>query len=319
MDSTIFTCPQCGAPLPATRFATFVVCSFCANKVRIDPSAVSARKYREAFEAWNAPPSNAAQVFAIAGAHWVAERLVARGETSDVYRARSTRWPSETVLLKVVRDSGNLTLLENEWTILQHLHIHAAAHNIALGARVPAPRVKEDRAFAYRWESGFVHTFEAVRDAHRGGIPPVASIWVWRRILEVLGIMRRAGLAHGAILPNHLLIENGEHGVRLVGFNCANSVGSPLRVILTELESFYPASLLKSRKLTHAADLAMSARCVAYLLGDRDVPSELANLLQRVGADDPDADPDPWKLHAELGRLAEALFGPPAFHPITMT
>lgn len=316
MAPTIFTCPQCGAPLPATRFSTFVVCSFCTNRVRIDPSAVSASKYHEAFAAWNAPPANA-HVVSIAGTHWVEERLVARGEVADIHRARSTRWPSETVLLKVARDPANVPLLEHEWSALHRLHAHASKANVDLGSRVPAPRVKEGRAFAYRWASGFAHTFEAVRGAHRGGIPPVASIWIWRRILEVLGVMRQAGIVHGAILPNHLIIENGEHGVRLVGFSCADAAGAPLRVIVPELESFYPASLLASRKLTPAADVAMSARCVAYLLGNG-LPSDLAKLLQRVGAGDPDADPDPWKLHEELGQLGRSLFGPPAFHPITM-
>jgi hypothetical protein len=234
-----------------------------------------------------------------------------------VYRARRARWPSEVVLLKLVREAADVPLLEHEWSALHRLHAHAAKRNVALGSRVPAPRIKEGRACAYQWASGFVHTFETVRAAHPNGVPPVASIWIWRRILEVLTVMRQAGLAHGAILPNHLLIENGEHGVRLVGFSCADAVDAPLRVIVSELESFYPASMLSSRRLTSAADVAMSARCVAYLLGDRGVPEKLAELLQRVGAGG--ADLDPWELHEELGTLGRELFGPPAFHPISMT
>jgi hypothetical protein len=331
MTATIATCPHCGAPLAPTRFATTVVCSFCDATVRIDPSSVSASRYHQAWAEWNAPgDGDDADRFSIAGTHWAAQRLLAKGEIADVYLARRARWPSELVVLKVLRDAGDAPLLEQEWHALDRLRSAAAADHVDLGLRVPAPVVmgvlensaQGGLACAYRWAGGFVHTFEAVRDVHPLGVDPAASIWAWRRILEVIGVMRNAGLVHGAILPNHLLIENGEHGVRLVGFSSTDSPGAPLRVVSSDFADFYPASMLDSQKLTAAADVVMSARCVSYLLGGRpDVaaPLPLAELLERVGTDAGDADLDPWKLHKEVGELGKALFGPPAYHPIPMT
>jgi hypothetical protein len=323
MTPTIETCPHCGAPLATTRFAATVVCSYCEATVRVDPSVVSASKFRDAWMEWNsASNGDHGRRVSIADTHWVEQRLLARGEISDVYLAKRARWPSELAVFKIVRDAEDSPLLETEWRVLHELHAHAAANRVDLGARVPSPVVigplessgGGNLACAYRWAGGFTHTFEAVRQAYPHGIPPVASVWVWRRILEVLGVMRKAGLVHGAILPNHLLIENGEHGVRLVGFSCADRANAPLRLMSTQFEGFYP----NSEKLTAAADMVMSARCVSYLLGDSGVPPQLAELLRRVGEDEQHADIDPWALHKELGDLGKALFGPPAFHPIQM-
>jgi len=164
-----------------------------------------------------------------------------------------------------------------------------------------------------------------VRGVYQDGISPVSSIWVWRRILEVLAMMRRGGFVHGAILPNHLLIQSGEHGVRIVGFSCADVQDAPLRLVCSDFEDFYPAAALDSKILTAAMDIVMSARCVTYLLGGTTVdvpnrvPPRLADLLRRMATADDHIDVDAWQLRNEVGEVGRALFGPPAFHPIELT
>src|SRR4051812_29982035 len=187
MIPTIQTCPHCGAPLPMTRFATVVVCSYCQATVRVDRSSVSASKYHRAWADWNNPVAgDDPRYISIADTHWIEQRLLARGEISDVYLAMRARWPSELALLKILRDADDLPLLEQEWRFLSRLHSSAAAETMDLRLRVPSPVVMGERnlACAYRWANGFTHTFEMVRDMYPNGIPPVSSIWLWRRILE---------------------------------------------------------------------------------------------------------------------------------------
>lgn len=318
MPATIETCPHCGASLPITRFASIVVCKFCQSSVRIDPAFVAAKKFHDAWAEWNAAPAGGVRSFSVAGSHWIEEQLLASGEISDVYLTKRARWPTELALLKVLRNSADEPLFEREAEVLNRLHERAGANGVVLGTRVPEPVAAQRNMAVYRWAGGFTHTFEMVRRIHQGGIPPVSAIWVWRRILEVLAVLREYHLVHGAILPNHLLIENGEHGVRIVGFSCADAAGAPLRAVSTDFERFYPAAVLGKQKLTPAMDMIMAARCVSYLAGER-VPTALAELLHHVGHDEPGPDSDPWKLHRELGDLGKSLFGPPAFHPISMT
>jgi len=313
MTPTVHVCPHCGAPLAVSRFAAIVTCAFCDATVRIDPAHVSAKPYKAAWSEWNEAPAGA---ISINDSHWLSERLVARGDISDVYLARRARWPSELAVLKVLRDERDAPLFDGEWSALERLHAAAREHQLDLGPRVPAPIAasRTDRVSVYRWAGGFLHTFDSVRERHRSGIRAEAAIWVWRRILEVIGAMQRCGLVHGAILPQHLLVQNGEHGVRLVGFSCAGAPGEPLRAVCTDFEDFYP----QTKTLTPELDTAMSARCVSYLLGDGDVPCKLTELIRRIGWDEEAARIDPWKLHSDVAAVGRSLFGKPAFHPIAM-
>jgi hypothetical protein len=95
-------------------------------------------------------------------------------------------------------------------------------HGEVTGGSLPGAKV-----ILLRWADGFVHTFEDVRRAYPRGIEPRPSIWIWRRILELLAFVHASGFVHGAVLPPHLLIEQGEHGVRLVGFRAADYAGLP--------------------------------------------------------------------------------------------
>lgn len=318
MSTNILTCPQCGAPLSASRFAASAVCGYCHANVRIDPSVVNAAAYRKALADWNNAAAAGISPLSIGDAHWGALRTIAHGEISDVYLARRTRWPSELVLFKVVRSDDDAPLLENEYRVLEGI-------GEDLGVRVPEPvafgRASNGHmAAAFRWANGFTHTFEMVREVHPGGIEPIAAIWVWRRILETLAALHRNGIVHGAITPKHLLVQQGEHGVRLVGFSCAGREGDPLRLICTDFESLYPAHVLDSEKLARVADMIMAARCVSYLLGNRkDVPGPLADLLRLAGADDPDRHGNAWSLREDVGAIGQKLFGPPSFHPIDLS
>src|SRR5581483_8994106 len=137
----------------------------------------------------------------------------------------------------------------------------------------------------------FRHTFAAVKSAYPAGIEARASIWVWRRMLEVLSFLHLSGVVHGALLPSHLLVEEGEHGVLVVGYGCADRPGARLRRVEAGFESFYPERAIRERTLSVVDDLAMSARCLAFLLGldvqkrvaAAAIPPALAEIVSQVG------------------------------------
>jgi len=338
MAERIIKCPQCNAPLSPSRFAHQVVCSFCGATVQIDPSLVTAAKFREALELWNSPAHHGYSSWcSIGDRHWAVDGLIAHGEISDVYMANRARWPSERVLFKVLRGEEFAPLLEHEWRVLCSLQQSTATGAATFTTLVPQPvqhgviqsgQHAGARALVLRWAPGFIHTFEAVRRAYPEGIEPRASVWMWRRILEVLSFLHRSGIVHGAVLPQHLLIQEHEHGIRLVGYSCADSTGKRLQAVNTRLEAFYPAAVLKSQILSPAMDVRMSARCIAFVLGagplaekmPSAVPAPLAAFVQGVAFDDAgDASvEDAWSLRERLGELAQDLYGAPSFIPLRM-
>ncbi|WP_007515553.1 hypothetical protein [Pseudofrankia saprophytica] len=72
---------------------------------------------------------------------------------------------------------------------------------------------------------GFV-TLAQVRAAYPGGLDPRDAVWMWRRLLVVIGYAHRAGVAHGAVLPDHVLIHPEQHGLVLVDW-CYSAVPDP--------------------------------------------------------------------------------------------
>ena len=336
MTDRALKCPQCTGPLNPSRFARSVVCPFCGTTVERDEDVVSAASYRRAWTQWNSPAEHGhAAWFSLGESHWTEGPLLARGEISDVYAARRARWPTERAVVKVLREDRERERFDHEWDVLRQLQRSAAPQAAALLGRLPEPIAHGEAAGAAfagrrvsirRWAGGFTHTLEAFQHAFPGGIEPRASVWIWRRILEVLAFLHGEGLVHGAILPCHLLVEDGEHGIRLVGLGCADRPGTSLRTVVERFAAHYPATVTASRRLSIAADVAMSARCMAAVLGGEPaqgsvpsrVPAPLATVLREValsGAAGPDA---AWVLRERLGAVAREVFGPPAFCPLEM-
>lgn len=330
-------CPQCGAPLAPHRFARSIVCSHCAATVRLDESSVSASKFHEAFRVWNSPESYQMPSWVSIGDHnWALEKYIAHGDLSDVYTGRRARFPTERVILKLLRNREDAELLDNEWNVLEKLQRSGAPGADMFTALLPQPVIHGDctagsfsgrRVSIFRWTSGFHHSCEEVIQVFPQGIPPRASIWVWRRILEVLSFIHASGMAHGAILPSHLLIQENDHGVRLVGYSRAGRLGDKLQTAPPGSEAFYPQPVGSWSTLSTQLDLVMSARCISALLGGNPaqgslptaVPAPLAAVIKRVAlADSAGANTDAWTLREELGEIATQVFGAPQFIPIVM-
>jgi len=324
----VLECPNCGAPLAPARFARSVMCSFCQSTVQVDPSAVSAALFREALGAWNSPETHGYTNFlSIGQSHWATRHFIARGEISDVYLAERARRPTERVLLKVLREPEHGPLFDREWEVLDKLQQSESPGAAFFTALVPQPVVRGlvdngpyqgRRAMAFRWATGFRKTLEGVRQAYPQGIDPQISIWMWRRILEQLTFLHRSGIVHGAVLPPHILVEDGDHGIRLVGYSAAGESGTPLATFCSRFEPFYPA-----RRLSPGADVRMSARSIAFVLGGEgecvdvpaSVPEPLADLIRKVAADGAE---NAWNVRESVGKMARALYGPPSFHPLMM-
>ncbi len=323
-------CPQCNAPLTPHRFAQSVVCAYCGATVRFGEQSISAEKFHEAFRIWNNPLSyQLSSWISIGDHHWALDKFLAHGESADVYTGRRARWPTELVILKILRESQNVDRFDNEWNALQTLHKSGAPGAETYVKLLPQPVMHGDstggshtgqRVNIYRHASGFRHTFNDVLQAYPQGIPPRASIWVWRRILEVLSFIHASGMAHGAVLPEHLLIQDNEHGVRLVGYSSAGRLGKKLTSLSKDNEPFFPKESQLKSGLSSQLDIVMSARCVIALLGGNPadaslpspVPKKLAEFIQRIALSktgDIDSQ-NAWAIRGKLGNLADEIFGP---------
>ena len=327
------TCPQCGAPLNPSRFARLVTCTYCGTTVQLDPSHVPAARFHEAYRVWNAPQTHGYSAWlSLDDDHWAVEHLLGQGDTAEVYAGRRARWPTELVALKVAREADKTPLLENEWRVLQFLQQSTAPGAEVFSRLLPQP-VMHGQVTAglfsgrtvsiFRREYGFRYSLQAVMQRYPNGIPPRSSIWLWRRILELLSFLHASGVAHGAVLPDHVLIQEDDHGAALIGFGRAGEIGKQTSDRPPASEAFYPCT--GPCPLTPQLDLAMSARTVIAALGGDPasaslppaVPAPLAETLHRVARLDPTAPAETaWDLRQYLGSLAQRIFGEPQFCPL---
>jgi len=137
------------------------------------------------------------------------------------------------------------------------------------------------------------------------------AAWMWRRLLTGLGWAHRAGVVHGAVVEEHVLIHPGEHGLALVDW-CYS--GSPVAAVVKRRRDAYPPEVLKHKTATPATDIYMATGLMTRLVGDG-LPAALRRFADGCRYDAPRMRPqDAWRL---LGELDE-LLGPRKFRPFTL-
>jgi hypothetical protein len=280
----------------------------------------------------------------VAGRTFALLGRLARGEGSDVFLARRDARLTELVVLKVLRVLADADLLAGEWRALAALHESTAqgAHffttllpqPVAHGELVPAsePSAAPRPTSVFRWRSGFLHTLDDVVREYPAGVEPQTAVWMWKRVLEVLGWVHRSRYVHGAVLPVHWLVHPRDHGVVLVGWSravpYAGRATAPLPATSAASEAYYPRAVWSGAPSSPATDITMSARCVVRALGGDPargtlparVPAPIADVLRAHADDAPSAarTDDAWELMQRVGQAGRAAYGPARYHPFRM-
>lgn len=335
MGYELLRCPGCGANLPPPEAPNAImVCAYCGAVLAGSPGAAWAPTLRPVDER---PFDPHRPRVSLGGVRYAVMGRLGVGAGSDVFLARRDTRLTELVVLKVARHPDESARLAREHDTLQALQRSEAQGHEHFSRLLPQPVAQGELldaagggrpARASLWRSGYLHTLTEVRGAHPQ-LDPRAMVWMWKRTLEMLGFVHRAGYVHGAVLPPHLLVHPRDHGVSLVGWSSATRIDrrAPHEPPRPADAAFYPPAALRGAILTPRTDLAMSARCMAWLLGGdaatgatpAHVPEALSALLARsVDPDAPGAASDAWALKDALDAAAGRAFGPPRFVPFTM-
>ncbi len=306
----VFLCETCGAPIDAPWSDLVITCTSCGSQNF--PGRAGGPVAPRA-------PVDERPRLNLGGRTYVLERLLASGDSSDVFLARWVVRLGERVTIKIDA-AGDGDLLRAEHSVLSKLaksRVQGAEHfltrlpaPVALGMTAEeAPRV----ASVYGWRSGFVHTLEQVGEHHRRGVKGQAVVWLLKRLLELLGFVHASGFAHGAVTPAHVLVHPRDHGAMLVGWTVAGRIGTPRRGFP---EAWSP--LRGGRLLSIEDDIRMACRCVRGVAGwhlkDAVAVAPIKRILDQGEAGCGDA----WELADALTAASRQAFGPPGYHPLYM-
>jgi len=251
--------------------------------------------------------------------------LLAQGDVTNVYsaelRGRSVAW-------KVARHPRDNDLLENEAHGLRRL---AAEGDPRFAAYVPvlldAPIHRDSHTDIVRRTTvlerldGFV-TLGHVSNAFVRGLNPRDAAWMWRRMLIALGYAHHTGIVHGAVVPEHVLIEPEQHGLMLIDWcysvDTASIPDARITALVTARKSMYPPEVAARMPATPATDIYMASRVIALLLRDR-APQPMRAFLAGCTSLNPGARPqNAWALLLELDELLKRLYGPRRFRPFRL-
>lgn len=324
MTDKVLKCPQCAAPIAPSPFARRAECPHCGSTIELDEGIVERARFQSALEEWCDPLRHGILDWvSIGGRRWTSLERIGEGERCVIYEAVRARWPSERVVLKMLVKPHRRRELDVEWENIKALRRPLGA---LLAFQFPDPVVRgtidgagigPSEGIVFRCPPGRFASAAAVGLAYPSGIPARPAIWLWRRALEGLASLHRVGWCHGSVSLDHVLIEAGEHGARLIGFESAGGQGDEL-----------PRWAHAARHLAQRAgrppvhdprlDVAMSATVIAELLkSDSGVPEELLELLDKARRFELDPSESlAWEIRTLLGTLASAVYGAAAFCPL---
>ncbi len=289
-------CPQCGGALPRVALWKTVTCSFCGATVVHRRPVVQ----RATFAA------------ALASARRNDTPLVWRGRhyepvgsaTGELIVVRRIGPDPERIGLQFADAPQSLEREAAALAAIRALDVPGAAH---FRQRLPEPlgigRVNDSReALGLRLPPGYAGTLRDVWQASPGGIDPRHGVWIWRRLLEVLIFLHRAGWAHGRMAPEHALVHPADHGVTPIGWSDASRLPAA-RTADLQRSAWTVRTLLHGAALGAPGTGPVTPEPFARLLRDCSEDAATAHRLGAVG------------LEAALTEASTAAFGPPRFVP----
>ncbi|MFN0183759.1 MAG: protein kinase family protein [Aquabacterium sp.] len=301
------TCPQCGGTLPRQAAWRMVACPYCRSVVTRAARVVQRVAFQQALARAAAMPATGERLDLDGVAYGLQS---AWGGTTDAALWRGYRAGAAAAQVMVLMaEPGDLALLQHGRQLIA-LQASAGPGAAYYSQRLPQVerhgtgsfRGRPVQALVLRRPPGYWGSLAQVSAHHSQGLQDVRhAVWLWRRVLDVLGWLHQQGWTHGDLLPAHWLIHPADHGVLLMGWASARRGGDRARDLMQSAWALRQA-------LAPAGD---GAPAMAPGL-----PPGLSHLLRRA-SEDPDwcARHSAAQVDQQLVAAAAQAFGPARFIP----
>lgn len=257
---------------------------------------------------------------------YTVSNALAAGDLANLYVGADET--DADVILKVARAEGDNDLLDTEADLLKRLTT-TAAKTKAFGRYLPdfveSSRLDGRAMNVFRLQPGYV-PLTVVKERYPTGVDPRHFVWMWRRLLSVLGFAHSVAVVHGAVLPPHILINPTNHGLMLIDWAYGRRDQSAIKAITVPYTAWYPPEVLAKQPAGPGTDLYMSAECMSWVLGgfpERRLPTTVplrfqqflsSCLLKNLARRPTDA----FEVHDGFSELSKAIYGPRKFVALAM-
>ena len=203
-----------------------------------------------------------------------------QGDFSVIYRAREfTSAVGSEVLVKIASEPMCNIWLEREAQLLERFHSPSETKLVRLSTYVPKlldtffisdGGGKRFRANVMAYQPNVVSVRQII-EAYPVGFDPSEGAWVCRRILAQVIAANMAGVVHGAIVPDHVLVDRLTRVPIHIGW--AHAVTNPKKTdakithVINRWRDCYPPEILAKEVPDRRSDIFMAGKTIIQLLG----------------------------------------------------
>lgn len=232
------------------------------------------------------------------------------GSICDVYKCEGD------IVLKKVRSKKDNDLIENEISILKFLEKHKdpyySQYLPMLIAEYKLRITKEKVLTMPDYGDEFISLVE-LRDQYNS-IDPRHIVWIFKRLLTVLGFVHNLGVTHGAVLPEHALIRKRDHALILIDWSYAVKGSDRVKAIDPNRKGFYPNEIINKDLTGGYTDIHMAAQTAMWLQGNGKLPDAMHRFFASCSITNKAYRPtDAWELIEDLNDVSYGLYGKPKF------
>lgn len=273
--------------------------------------------------------ANSAASIATTRRHYRIEKALAQGDLATVFEGVCEEGEGEAakIVIKLVEDPADNDLMQNEARIIKLLHAGEGVQTKHLPVLMDDFRTDDGRiGLVMRRIDGY--DLHSVREKYVKGIPPRHIIWLFRRLLSVLGYAHSQGILHGNVDPAHIMIRPSDHNVWLIDWTCSiykpASTGQGFRILN---EKYSAPEVAEKKPPLPSSDLFSAARCMVFALGGNpetaEMPAEVDERIQRfirffLKESPMQRAQDAWEMYGMLDDLRAEVYGPHEFIPFEM-
>lgn len=174
------------------------------------------------------------------------------------------------------------------------------------------------RVTVFEDNPGYTLTAQHIRQAQRHGTDGRHIMWIGSRLFTALRKTTDAGVVHGAVSLDHLLIDPESHGLKLIGWGQSVKIGEPLKFIPKGRKPWYPDDVLNKLPVDSRLDVYLAAATLRELAGDK-IERPLDDFLRGCLINSPHRRPKvDRELYERWRELAQQLYGPKKFVPFNL-
>lgn len=248
-------------------------------------------------------------------------RALAIGDVCDVYQTTNNKY-----VVKVCRHPALQSMLDTEAAILTKLR--TAYGKLLLAQMFPEvvvrltaesdKGVKKATTVFYK-PDGYIPLPQV--SARHPKLDGRHIAWMYKRLLTALSAAHRQGIVHGAVFPEHILINPENHGLMLIGWGQAVKLGEKVSRIAEKYRAWYPPEVMAKKPSRPGVDIYMATLTMLQLSGGDaakqtpggELPAGMYTFFKGALLPSQLQEHDALNVCDRFVELLEKLYGPPRF------